>query len=183
MPRKGEPYFEEVNDQGFPALVDNRRPPVPPPPKIEVKPRKPRRLDPTPKQIEAKANFIKMGATPDVKRAAGETAGYHPNAAVRGVNSTLRPIVGILEDKGVDDEYIAETIVNGLKAMHPMAPKQKDHNVRHKFVREVNTLRNNYPPKEIKSEEKKIVLMITGEDVRQSQSVDAIREEHDRDSI
>ena len=183
MPRKGEPLYKEINEQGLPVFVDQRKPPLPPP-KIEIKPRVPHKLEPTPKQLEAKENYIRMGGTPDVKRAAGEAAGYHPNAAVRGVNSTLKPIVGILkEEKGIDDHYIADRIEDGLNAMHPMAPKQKDHNARYKFVQECNRLFDNYPPKRIESNEKKIVLMITGEDVRQSREADRIREENDRDPL
>jgi hypothetical protein len=179
MPKKGEPYYKAIVAGGIPVVLNNRKPPQPPPrTTIKIRPiQKP--PEPTAKQLKAKENYIAMGATPDVKRQAGEAAGYHPNAAIRGVNSAIRPIVGILHEKGVDDDLIADKIKDGLEAMHPMAPKHEDHNVRHKFVQEYNRLSGNYPPKEVKSEERKVVLHITGEDVRQSTSVDRIREEND----
>jgi len=172
---------KEVKVRGVPVFVSSRRLP-PRTPEIVLKATPIRPL--TEKQKKAKAAYIALGATPDVKAQAGLIAGYSDEShAIRGVNSAIRPIVGKLEDKGVDDDMIVDTIKDGLVAMNAFKPEQKDHHARHKFVQEVNKLTDNYPPKRIQSEERKYVLTLTGQDIRQVREADRIREEHDRDPI
>lgn len=89
------------------------------------------------------------------KMDAAELAGYTRENGVRTMDRLLRrkPIVDELKKKGVDDSKIAQVIADGMDAMHPLAKEEKpDHHARAKFVREANTILDNYPPKKAQIE-------------------------------
>jgi len=178
--------MREIIVDGFPVVVKTRRETFPRVHRIKLRKKQKkeagnriRKL--TPKQMRAKEEYIKLGATPDVKREAGLRAGYCPDKAVRGVNSAIKPIAKELDERGVNDEVIVDKLIDGLDAMHPIKPDQKDHHARIKFIKEVNLLKDNYPPKRIQSEERHVVLHITPDDVRAHKEAESIRRGDDTD--
>jgi hypothetical protein len=93
-------------------------------------------------------------------------AGYSPTNAWNVIPTLLKrkPIVEALQAKGINDNYIAQGIADGMEAMHPFKPAQPDHNVRVKFIQEANKLLDNYPAKKIEIEEKVIKLNLSKDD-------------------
>jgi hypothetical protein len=135
---------------------------------------KQQRRDLNSRQRAALTNYIELGMGNDKKKQAGIEAGYSPTTAVSRVNNILSlasvqtKIQKALEDVGVSDEKIADVILEGLSAKHPLAPKQKDYHAISKFVHEANTLKANYPPQRIKvdTEQKILIVNISSEDAK-----------------
>lgn len=116
-----------------------------------------------PRQKQALINKFEQGMT---NKQAAIQAGYSPTNAWNVIPTLLKrkPIVEALQARGINDDYIAEGIVEGTKAMHPFKPNQPDHNVRVKFIQEANKLLDNYPAKKIEIEEKIIKLNLSKDD-------------------
>lgn len=124
------------------------------------------------RQRKALKNYVELGASSDVKREAGIAAGYPESYATTAVNRVLehpvvhRKIVAALDDAGVTDKKIADTIAGGLEARHPFRPKHKDWSTIEKFARQANQLRDNFPETKIRtqSETRQIVINMSIED-------------------
>jgi len=116
-----------------------------------------------PRQKQALINKFEHGMT---NKQAAVQAGYSPTNAWAVVPNLLKrkPIIEALQARGIDDNYIAEGIVDGTKAMHPFKPEQPDHHARIKFIQEANKLLDNYPAKKIEIEEKAVHLHFTNKD-------------------
>jgi len=109
----------EIKVNGFPVLVKTRIETPPRVPRIRLRKRQKKVANNrikklTPKQMRAKEEYIRLDATPSMRRKAGILAGYHPDKAVRGVNSAIKPIVKEVEKREVNDGVIAGVITDGL---------------------------------------------------------------------
>ena len=115
-------------------------------------------------QKQALENYFESGLTNQTL--AATDAGYALSSAHKVIPDLLsrKPIVQALEKRGITKERIAKAIDEGLKAMHPMRPKQKDHHARYKFVTEANKILDNYPPKKVQIQEQSVVLHLGRED-------------------
>jgi len=111
---------------------------------------------------------------------AASEAGYSLSNARRVLPALLKkkPIVEALEKKGIKPDKIAQVIAEGLDAMHPLRPALPDHNARAKFVREANTILDNYPPKKIQQDQRVIEIHLTGDDMRAIQKYEEMRRDH-----
>lgn len=161
--KKGPP-FEIREIDGIPVCIGGegvarfRRGKRPKPPMAELGFEKLK-----PRQKQALINKFEQGMT---SRQAAIQAGYAESNASLIIPKLLKrkPIIAALEARGINDEVVADAIADGIVAMHPFKPKQPDHSVRHKFVQEVNKLRDNYPAKKIEVEEKVIQLNLSKDD-------------------
>lgn len=112
------------------------------------------------RQKQALKNFADLGCDPKMKKEAGEAAGYSdkPSVAVRAMDRLLerRPIVKNIEkeckakyEKGTD-EKVAQVLVEQLEAVHPLAKGEKKDNLAiMSSAKEINKLKDNYPPKRV----------------------------------
>lgn len=128
-------------------------------------------------QKKALANKFELGM--GNKQAALE-AGYSESNAHKILPALMKrkPIVEALHKKGISDDKIAQVIADGLDAMHPLKPNQPDHNARAKFVREANSILDNYPPKKIQQDQRVIEIHLTGDDMRAIQKYEEMRKDH-----
>jgi len=116
-------------------------------------------------QREALQNIAEMGI--ERKKEAVIAADYSEHNALSTANRLLqsKPIVDALRAADISDKKIAETIAAGLKAPHPLSKDGNiDYNAVAKFVREANTILDNYPAKKIQIDERSMVLHLTKED-------------------
>jgi len=116
-----------------------------------------------PQQKLALRNKFELGMS---NRQAAVQAGYKETSAVRVLPRLLKrkPVQEALIARGITDSKIAEVIVEGLEAMHPLRPEQPDHHARVKFVAEANKVLDNYPAKKIEVEEKAINIHLGKDD-------------------
>ncbi|HEC60718.1 hypothetical protein LCGC14_0831480 [marine sediment metagenome] len=108
------------------------------------------------------------------------SAGFSPSNAAATANKLLhrKPILKALEDKGGTDEAIAEVMVDGMKkAENPFRPGFPDHVARLGFVKELNRVKDNYPPTKLKVEKEEKVMHVhfTAENVKQFKKYNDIR--------
>lgn len=116
-----------------------------------------------PRQKQALINKFEYGMS---NRQAALKEGYSESNASLVIPRLLKrkPIIEALQARGINDESIAQGIVEGTQAMHPFRPNQPDHGVRVKFIQEANKLLDNYPAKKIEIEEKAVHLHFTQKD-------------------
>lgn len=145
------------------------------------------------RQRQALENLMKMGTpyTNAKKIKAAEMAGYkdsHGNTVPQTMNRLLsrKPIVDEIErvikerHEKTTDEKIAEVIVDGLDANHPLSKEDKpDHHARAKFVREANMIADNYPPKKIQEDKRVLNIHLTGDDYKQIKKAEEMRRLHE----
>jgi len=129
----------------------------------------------TKQEKQALQNYFEGGMTN--KGQAAIAAGYEVSNASNIIPRLLKrkPIAEALEKRGITKEKIAEIIADGLEAMHPMHPKQKDQNARYKFVTEANKILDNYPPKKVQVEERSVVLHLGREDYEAMEHYEELR--------
>lgn len=133
------------------------------------------------KQRGALHNFMNNGMTD--KKTALVKAGYCESVNPRVMDKLVsrKPIIAWLEKKKVGDEKLATVIAEGLDAMNVKFRDYPDHNVRHKFVAEVNRIVGNYAPTKIQAEQRVFNITLTGEDVKMIQKYfDLTREPDDK---
>ena len=122
----------------------------------------------------------KIAENPSQPRQAVIDAGFSPSSATEVANKLLqrKPIARALEQKGATDERIAEALIEGMnKAENPFRPGLPDHNVRLGFIKEINHVKDNYPPKQVSVEQKSKVMHVhfTAENVAQFEKYNRIR--------
>jgi len=164
-----------------------------PPREYRVKP-KPRKTEDKPfrrinkRQKEALKGLLeahKEGrdiTRPSVKKEIGVNSGYSEAYAVQAVDKALKrkPIARALEKAGVDDDFIAKTIKEGMtEPRHPKNPEMKDYHAIEKFVKEANRLKDNYPAVKVESEQKVVHIHLSGEDFEAVQRYKRIREDNE----
>lgn len=133
---------------------------------------------------QALENFIK---NPIQKRKAAIDAGFHPDASTRVMDKLLsrKPIVDKIEEAtkfkhGVSaDEKVATVIVDTLDANHPMKPESPDHKVRLEGAKEINKIRDNYPPKKIQQDTRAIHVHLTEDHLRRHEKFKKLRRMND----
>ena len=119
------------------------------------------------RQRKALDRYVELGLDPAKKRAAAEGAGYPVKYAAQAMNRILdyppvhKRIVDALEKAGVTDDRIAEVIFEGLDAVHPFRPEQKDYATIEKFARQANQLRENFPETRIRMSKDTRQIVIT----------------------
>jgi len=155
------PIKEMVFD-GIPVLIKEKERP---PRTIRIRAKK-RGVKYTPfadldsRQKQALENFADLGCDPKSKKEAGEAAGYSDKAGVaaRAMDRLLerRPIIKKIEKEcqakyeKEADEKVAEVLVDQLEAVHPLAKGEKKDNLAiMSAAKEINKLRDNYPPKRV----------------------------------
>jgi len=166
---------------GIPVLI-NEKEPIPKTIRIRVKKRgikhlKFSKLDA--RQKQALMNLLEKGPpfTSEKKRDAGTEAGYSdkPSVAVRAVDRILarKPIFDELDTQSLKkfklkaDVKVAEALVESLEATHPLSKDdKKDYKAIVNAAKEINKVRDNYPPKKIDVREMAFHLHFTGDDVR-----------------
>jgi hypothetical protein len=164
------PKAEIYTWDGMPARILRRRPPGWIPRLRKKKPRKKisdkaiSRL--TKKQRKALTIYMEQGFKGQKK--ALEAAGYSGLNPTRDMKRLMarKPIIALLEKKGVTDDKLAQVIADGLEANHPMKPDLPDHHARIKFVSEANRIFGNYAPTKIQSEERIFNINLSEEDVK-----------------
>jgi hypothetical protein len=163
------PKAEIYTWDGMTARILRRRPPG----GIKPRKKKPRKkisdkgiAHLTKKQRRALTNYMEQGFKG--QRKALEAAGYSGLNPSRDMKRLMvrKPIIALLEKKGVTDEKIAKVMAEGLDANHPMKPDLPDHHARIKFVSEANRVLDNYPATKIQSEERIFNITLTAEDVK-----------------
>lgn len=132
--------------------------------------------------------YQEVGCDPKQKGAVGRAAGFKSDGngnAVTCMNRLLarETIIKEMENKCQKknkmgtDEKVAETIINGLDANHPLAKgEKKDWHAIAKFVKERNDIVGVYPPKKIDIEERKAVLHLTTKDAEALEKYDELTE-------
>jgi len=131
-----------------------------------------------PRQKQTLENYEALGCDPKKKKEATEGAGYSPNShggPVRAMDRLLerRPIVKNIEDKckakhkkGAD-EKVAEILVDQLEAVHPLAKgEKKDNFAILSAAKEINKIKDNYPPKRVDVREMGFHLHFTPDDIK-----------------
>lgn len=129
------------------------------------------KLDPQHKK--ALENYVAMG--PDKKREAAVAAGFSRENAISTMDRLLvgrKEIVEKIEKecqekckKGTDDK-IAEVLVEGLDATHPLSKEgKKDYKAIVKFAQEINKVTDKYPPKRIDIREQAVHIIFTKDDI------------------
>jgi len=122
----------------------------------------------------------KIAENPAKPRQAVIEAGFSPGCATEVANKLLqrKPIAHALEKNGATDEKIAEALIEGMnKAENPFRPGLPDHNVRLGFIKEINHVKDNYPPKQVSVEQKSKVMHVhfTAENMVQFEKYNRIR--------
>lgn len=141
----------------------------------------------SPQHKQALENVAVMGI--DKKKEAAVCAGIPEHHALRTMDSLLvgrKSVLKKLEDicqaiyeKGVD-EKVAEVLVDQLEAIHPLAKGEKKDNLAIlSAVKEVNKIKDNYPPKKVDIREAGFHLHFTQDDVKAAKKY---RELTDEDS-
>jgi len=107
-------------------------------------------------------------------------AGFSASNAAATADKLLhrKPILKALEDKGGTDEAIAEVMIEGMKkAENPFRPGLPDHFARLGFVKEINKVKDNYPPSKISVTKDVRVMEVrfTAENVKQFEKYNDIR--------
>lgn len=140
------------------------------------------------KQRQALQNFYEKAKDPasktraltTLKKESAVEAGYSEGGAIKAMDRLLqrKAIVEELEKAGVTDAKIAEVILEGFSATHPMKPEQKDYHAVVKFVQEANKLKENYPDTklQISKESKTIVVHLTTGNIEQFNKYQRMRE-------
>lgn len=129
------------------------------------------------KHRQALENILK---NPEKPRQAVIDAGFNPDHATDIANRLLqrKPIINAIENKGGTDEKIAEAMMEGMtKAENPFRPGLPDHNVRLGYVKEINRIKDNYPPTKISTEtrQKSIHIHFTAENITQFEKYNQLR--------
>lgn len=166
---------------GMPVLI-NKNEAIPKTVRIRVKKRgikhlKFSKLDARKKQ--ALMNLLEKGPpfTSEKKRDAGIEAGFSdkPSVAVRAMDRILarKPIFDLLDKESEKkyekkaDEKVAEALVESLEATHPLSKDdKKDYKAIVNAAKEINKVRDNYPPKRVDIREMVFNVHWTGDDVR-----------------
>jgi len=131
------------------------------------------------RQKQALLNLLEKGPpfTSEKKRDAGIGAGYSdkPSVAVRAMDRILarKPIFEELDKQSVKqfkikaDEKVAEALVESLEATHPLSKDdKKDYKAIVNAAKEINKVRDNYPPKKIDVRQLSFNINWTGDDVK-----------------
>jgi len=127
-----------------------------------------------------RAALQKIAENPANPRQAVIDAGFSPSNATAVARNLLqrKPIAHALEKKGATDEKIAEALIEGMnKAENPFRPGLPDHVARLGFIKEINHVKDNYPPKQVSVETKSKVMHVvfTAENVKQFEKYNSIR--------
>jgi len=128
------------------------------------------------RQKQALENYEALGCDPKKKKEAAVGAGYSDKhqVAVRAMDRLLerRPIVKNIEDECIAkhnkgaDEKVAEVLVQQLDADHPLAKGTKPDNLaRINAAKEINKIKDNYPPKKVDIREVGFHLHFTPNDI------------------
>ncbi|MQY60237.1 hypothetical protein GH153_00120 [bacterium] len=170
--------MKEIIFDGIPVLIKERERP---PRTIRIRMKK-RGVKYTPfenldsRQKQALNNYADLGCDPKRKKEAAEGAGYSdkPSVAVRAMDRLLerRPIIKNIEEecrakyeKGAD-EKVSEVLVDQLEAVHPLAKGQKKDNLAIiSAAKEINKIKDNYPPKKVDIREVGFHLHFTKDDI------------------
>ncbi|MBA7709944.1 hypothetical protein ES703_118870 [subsurface metagenome] len=180
-----------IEVDGIPVLIKERERP---PRNIRMKLKKkcgPKEVKYTPfskldtRQKQALENFSALGCDPKRKKEAAEGAGYSskPSVAVRAMDRLLerRPIVKNIEEKCIAkhnkgaDEKVAEILVDQLDAVHPLAKGEKKDNLAIlSAAKEINKIKDNYPPKKVDIREMGFHLHFTPDDIEAAKQFKAI---------
>jgi hypothetical protein len=173
--------MKEIVVDGIPVLIRERERP-PRTIRIRTKKRGKKFLKDLPfskldsRQKQALKNYAALGCDPKRKREAAEGAGYSDKyqVAVRAMDRLLkiRPILKNIEkkcqakyEKGAD-EKVSEVLVDQLEAVHPLAKgKKKDNLAIINAAKEINKIKDNYPPKKVDIREMGFHLHFTPDDI------------------
>jgi len=128
---------------------------------------------------KALQKYMDQGMT-NKKKAAVE-AGFSETSATSTMNKILKrkPIIEALENRKVDDDFIAKKLKAGVDAKHPQFPKRKDYHASIKFLQEINKVADNLPATKIQQESRNIHIILTSEDHKQFQKFKEMRGESD----
>jgi len=107
-------------------------------------------------------------------------AGFSKSNAAKTADKLLsrKPILKALEEKGGTDEAIAAVLVKGMeKSENPFRPGFPDFVVKLGYAKEINRIKDNYPPTKIlaKTEKKVMVVHFTAENLVQFKKYSDIR--------
>ena len=187
--------MKEIIVDGIPVLIRERERP-PRTIRIRTKKRGKKFLKDLPfskldsRQKQALKNYAALGCDPKRKKEAAEGAGYSDKyqVAVRAMDRLLkiRPILKNIEkkcqakyEKGAD-EKVSEVLVDQLEAVHPLAKgKKKDNLAIINAAKEINKIKDNYPPKKVDIREMGFHLHFTKDDIKAAKQY---RELTDEDS-
>ena len=166
--------MKEVMVEGIPVIIKERERP---PRTIRIK-LMPRKIKDMPfsrlpdRHKQALKNLAVMGI--DKKKEAGLDAGFLESSVSKTMNKLLerRPIVGKIEEKcqakhnkGAD-EKVAEVLVDQLDAIHPLAKGEMTDNLAViSAAKEINKIKDNYPPKRVDVREMGFHLHFTQDDI------------------
>ena len=171
--------MKEMIFDGIPVLINEKERP---PRTIRIKIKKPGRkplkdlpyLKLPPQHQQALDNLALMGF--DKKKDAAVYAGIPEHNALRTMDSLLvrrKPVLKKLEEacqalyrKGTD-EKVAEVLVDGLDAIHPLAKgERKDNLAILGAAKEINKLSDNYPAKKVDVREMGVHLVFGAADIK-----------------
>ena len=135
----------------------------------------------TKKQRKALTIYMEQGFKGQKK--ALEAAGYSGLNPTRDMKRLMarKPIIALLEKKGVTDDKLAQVIADGLEANHPMKPDLPDHHARIKFISEANRVLDNYPATKFQHEERIFNINLSEEDVKALQEFYELRKNDAKD--
>jgi len=179
--------IEKIFD-GIPVLIKERERP---PRTIRIK-MKSRKLKDTPllklspQHKQALENVTVMGI--DKKKDAAVDAGFSEHNALRTMDRLLvgrKAIVKNIEEecqarhkKGAD-EKVAEVLVDQLEAVHPLAKGEKKDNLAIiSAAKEINKIKDNYPPKKVDIREMGFYLHFTPDDIEAAKQYKEITDEN-----
>jgi hypothetical protein len=181
---------EVIGEEGIPVFIrGNERPPRVIRIKVKkrgVKHAKLEELDS--RQKKALQLYAEAGCDPKKKGEVGRAAGFKSDGngnAVAAMDRLLsrKPIVEKIEKacqtkhKKETDEKVAEVLVEQLDAKHPLAKGEKPDNMAIlNAAKEINKIRDNYPPKQINIDERRAVLHLHTQDDEALKKYDELTE-------
>jgi len=131
-----------------------------------------------PRHKEALALYVESGCDPKKKREIGKTVGYHPASAKRAMDKLTKrkKIVKLLEKKAPDTKIANELTRIAFNSEHPLSKENKPDNTnRMSALKEINRIKDNYPPKQININEQAAVFHFTPGDHQAYREYSALR--------
>jgi len=178
---------EIIEIDGIPVLIKERERP---PRTIRIK-LKTRKIKDMPlsrlsdRHKKALKNVAVMGI--DKKKQAGIDAGFSESSALKTMGKLLerRPIVRKIEEKCIakhnkgTDEKVAEILVDQLDAVHPLAKGEKKDNLAIlSAAKEINKIKDNYPPKKVDVREMGVHVHFTADDIEAAKQYRELTDEN-----
>lgn len=124
--------------------------------------------------------YVESGCDPSKKTEIGKAVGYHPASAKRALDKLTKrkKIVKILDKKAPDVKIGNELARLAFESTHPLSKEDNPDNTnRLGALREINRIKDNYPPKQVQIDERAVHVHFTPGDHQAYQEYVTLSEE------